>query len=410
MGRQPKPYRKGKNFCTSIGGRKHHVLCQISEGIAAANIALNRLIIQDEEERLRARTPHSVGETDEHHAANGKFHGSPLVATAIEEFMDHKVANKRQGTSKWYLKNLSLFRERYGLRQVHSISLADANAFKDYLLHESVNQRTGKKNDYSPATINHRLRSCKVFFAWVCRPSNQPRYQLRFNPFEEVEMLQVRGRERIVTAEEWVALEANVTSGGVRYAAREMKDILCVMRHTTLRPSEVLVMRWEYIDWTKGAERIVIPAEFIKTRDRREALLDEELLPVLRSRRELFDQMGKPKTGLIFSKPGYLDGKRTASASEEGLKITAFATRFGRLVKRCVKKGLIEERVNGEKLVPYSTRHTAITKRFYEGHDPAFIQADAGHTSPLTTERYKHLAGSKVARAMHAKRKGNGAS
>lgn len=408
MGRQPKPYRKGKNFCTSMNGRKHHVLCPISDGIAAANTALSRLVVADEQAEKFKQNP----QVDNPDAFVGGPEGdvSPMLATALEEFLDHKQANCAAGTYNWYVKNLAILRELFGHRPIHTIQLSDANEFKTYLMQGQVNKRTGKKGDYKPTTVNHRLTAGKAFFQWACRPSNLVRFRLRYSPFEEVKKLVSEGRQRVITPEEWEALEANVADGGCKYAGREMVDILRVMRYTTLRPGELRMMRWENINWNEGQQRITFPAPVVKTRQRRFATLAKELVPVLLERRKLFDKLGKPKQGLVFSTAGYIDGVRVASGSEEPVKAEVFATRFRRLRDRCVDKGLIEEFVHGEKLVPYSSRHTRVTEMFEEGHEQYIVQADAGHASPVTTEKYKHLASGNVAKSIHAKRESNSTS
>jgi site-specific recombinase XerD len=96
-----------------------------------------------------------------------------------------------------------------------------------------------------------------------------------------------------------------------------------------------------------------------------------------------------------------VDGKLTArEAGEKMQKANSFAQRFRRLFQRCVKLGLIEEEKAGEKIVPYTTRHSRITELFIEGNDHAVVMFDAGHVVPATTERYKQLSASHVADAI----------
>ena len=74
----------------------------------------------------------------------------------------------------------------------------------------------------------------------------------------------------------------------------------------------------------------------------------------------------------------------------------SFSQRFRRLRDRCVELGEIRPEKNGEKLVLYSTRHTRITELFVEGNEHHVVMAESGHLTPMTTERYKHLADSYI--------------
>jgi hypothetical protein len=84
--------------------------------------------------------------------------------------------------------------------------------------------------------------------------------------------------------------------------------------------------------------------------------------------------------------------------------------RFRRLFERCVNRGLIEKEIAGERLVPYSTRHTRITELKVEGVGHTEAMREAVHTNPLTTERYTHIAGSHVTQTVRSKSKAKAAS
>lgn len=399
MGRRPSPYIKDGWYRTNFGGTKHRKLCPVSEGMRKAETALARLMVQTEEQkRLRenpAAMPDPLANTNQ---AVGQSPHSPLVATALEEFLTHKQTNVRPGTYQWLVEHLELLNDKYGDRPINSLSHVDADQFKHFLIHERKNERTGKIGDFSPATVNHELRACKQFCNWCCSVSRRGRYQLMVSPFAETKLLEDAARERVIQSHEWDALFANVSSGNCLYAKEEMREILTVMRYTTMRPGEILTVRWEYIDWAVGNERIVVPANEVKTGSKREMTLLQPLIEALKVRRARFDRMGKPQTGLIFSRPSYIEGKRCSSGSETKLDIDRLDKRFRRLKNRCIAKGLIQAEVKGETLVPYSSRHTRITQMFEHSTDMAVVQFEAGHTNPMTTQRYKHLQGAFVAK------------
>lgn len=399
MGREASPYKKGKYYCTGLHGRKHHKLCLIEDGFQAAKIALNRLIIQDDEENRRLQNPGVMPDPLAFPAQPlGKDEYSPLIAIAVDEFLTHIETNTRDGNYDWCREKLTELVEVFGERRVHTFSHVDANNYKTYWMRERVNKRSGVAGDFAAATVNQHISAASQFFYWMVKPSRQSRYRLLSNPFVEVTKLEDKPRERTITPEEWNVLNANVTDGNTRGADVEMRDILAVMRYTTCRPGEIRGLRWEYIHWDES--RIVFPATEHKTGrtgKKREMTIVPPLMEVLRSRRSRFNEMGKSEKGLVFSCPGRVNGVNCASGSDRKMTSSGFSYRFRRLKNRCIKLGLIDKEVDGEVLVPYNSRHTRITEMFEQEVDAASIQFEAGHSNSTTTERYKHLKAAWVA-------------
>lgn len=400
MGRDASPYKKGRYYCTGLHGRKHHKLCLITDGFQAAKTALNRLMVQDDEEKRRIENPASMSDplVFSAHQPSGSGDYSPLIATAVDEFLSHIETNTRLGNYDWTREKLTELVELYGDRQTASFSHVDANNYKTYWLKERVNKKTKNVGDFAASTINQHLSAARQFFNWMAKPSRQGRYRLLSSPFAEVSLLEDKPRERIITDEEWKALNDNVTNGNARGAKAEMKDILAVMRYTTCRPGEIRSLRWEYIRWDEN--RMVFPAAEHKTGrtgKKREMTILPPLMEALRARRARFDEMGKPAKGLVFSCPAHINGVNCASGSDRKLTANGLAYRFRRLKDRCITLGLIEKEVDGERLVPYSSRHTRITEMFVQEVDAASVQFEAGHSNGITTERYKHLQAARVA-------------
>jgi integrase len=184
---------------------------------------------------------------------------------------------------------------------------------------------------------------------------------------------------------------------------------LVALRHTTMRPQELRELKWEYIRWDE--HRIVFPAEVIKTRSRREvSMLDvvEEALEKWKRRLEGFGI--RPHGRYVFPRHGHHEGVRVAGLGERKQSAGKVSQRFRRLFERCVKRGLIEKEIAGERLVPYSTRHTRITELKVEGVGQTETMREAGHTNPLTTERYTHMASNHVTQTVRNKSKAKTAS
>src|SRR5438094_5380714 len=126
-------------------------------------------------------------------------------------------------------------------------------------------------------SVNHHLRAAKTFLNWCAKPG---RRYITHNPWNEIKYLKEHGRERLVTDEEFAALLKHCTT--CRYAARadhqkaacsfcqsddEFRQVLIVLRHTTMRPGELRQLEWDEVEL--ASHRIVMAAKKIKTRRRR---------------------------------------------------------------------------------------------------------------------------------------------
>jgi integrase len=250
--------------------------------------------------------------------------------------------------------------------------------------------------------VNHHVRAAKTLLEWASKPSRRAKYGLHGNEWVELKYLTERPRERIMTEEEFGHLLTQCSDGNVPGAAEDFREILTTLRFTTMRPGELRLLRWEYVQWQHN--RIVFPPQVIKTRRRREVVLIERTKRCLLHRRRRLERQGKAVSGYVY--PATANDGRGPFDAERPMKQRSLSQRFRRLFLRCVRLGLIEAEKTGERLVPYSTRHTRITELFVEGNDHAVVMHDAGHVIPATTERYKHLAGSHVAASIRAKDSG----
>jgi integrase len=130
----------------------------------------------------------------------------------------------------------------------------------------------------------------------------------------------------------------------------DFSEILITLRHSTMRPGELRMLRWEYIQWDNN--RIVFPPQVIKTRKRREVTLIDRVKKCLRARKARLEQARGKASGYVFPATGTdASGKRAAVDVERPMKQHTFSQRFGRLFKRCVGLGLVVVRLRSQGLL-----------------------------------------------------------
>lgn len=371
----PKPYKKGNYWVTSAGGEQHQKLCPLSDGFDRAQELLQAFLVKDQ------------GWT---------------VCVAVEKFLAYKAAEKSAGTASWYTDRLQPFLERFRNDLLANISLEMGVAFKEWLLQDKEWVR-GKKQmkGVSRNTCNGYMRAAKTLFNWCCK-SQQRASGLTANPWHEMDSaVSTDGRERLITDAELQILLDNCKAarpGGLLDREDDFREQLLLLRQTTLRPGELRQLRWEYINWDQ--HQIIFPAEVIKTKKRREVTLLDSSEDLLRCRQARLLERGATCQGtdFVFAKPGRdKDGRMVAGLGNAPIKNQSLSQKFRRLFLKCVRLGLLVKEKVGERLVPYSARHSRISELVREGHQPSIIMREAGHTNPATTERYIHLAGSDVA-------------
>jgi integrase len=322
-----------------------------------------------------------------------------------------KKSETDEATYAWYRDKLDPFFERFANRPVATITYEEGLAYKTWLRNEKP-WKKGKTvmKGLGPTSVNHHVRAAKTFLAWAAKPSRREKYGMTANPWEEVKYLTEKGRERLITAEEFGHLIEQCEDGNVSGGKADFREMVVCLRYTTMRPGELRKLQWDYVRFDDN--RIVFPPQAVKTRRRREVVMIDLVKETLRNRKARALARGLKPVGYVFPLP-VKDGRGKRTAVEAGntpQKANGFSQRFRRLFKRCVALGLIEQEKAGETLVPYNTRHTRITELFVEGNDHAVVMFDAGHVVPATTERYKHLAGSQVAESIRRRAQNPGTS
>jgi integrase len=354
MGRRATPRVWRDWFVTEAGGRGIHKLCPLTDGKAQAQRLLHDYLSGVNKERdagfLTAATPYTVRQL-------------------AGEFLKLKRTTKKPKTLVFYIQSLERLIEWYGSTHVAKLGFNDA---VDYIARL-------KKLELSNTTINHHLRAAKAVFNYGVDAE-----RLGVNKWKKVKLLTEGKRRRIVTEEEFQKLLAACDKAiGYRgKISREdnrqlIRDILCVLRFTAMRPGELRKLRWDHIHWHE--DLIIIPAAEQKTGTTAKTPQDR-IIPILEEGKAILAarKKGHGHEPRVFHN---IMGKEWTDQ--------LLSSRFARLRKRA---GLDEPDANGEYLVPYSLRHTRLTEAgVQEGWAYPTLQRMAGHTPGSTiTSRYVH--------------------
>ena len=309
------------------------------------------------------------------------------VHEAHDEFLDAKKADGEPLTYKHYVdKLLAVLHDEASWRPC--CSLADRGGRRRLQILSDARQGMGEGQNAGEGTRSllresPSPRRARPFSTGAGKPG---RRHITYSPWADIKYLKELGRERLVTDEEFAALLKHCVT--CRYADRpehkpeactycesdaEFRQILVVMRHTTMRPGELRQLEWDEVEFS--AHRIAMSAKKIKTRNRRSITLLPEVEKLLEGRRQRAIAEHGQASGLVFPT---MDG-------EEWNRVS-FSQRFRRLRQRAVAAGDMQNEKKGEKLVLYSTRHTRITELFVQGNEQHVVMAESGHIVPMTTE------------------------
>lgn len=370
MGRKASPRVWREWYVTEAGGDGIHKLCLLSDGVKKAKQLLDDYLFQQRKQK----------EEDE---KNGlvQIDGKYTVGHLAAEFLQHKEAlattDGKKRTLEFYQKNLVRFVEWYGHIEARKLQL---NHYAEY-----VNKLRNLK--LANVTVNHHLRSAKGALNHAVDAS-----RLVKNPWgRKAALLPEKQRKRIATEEEFAKLlkacDDCIAYRGIISSednAQMMRDILYVLRYTAMRPGELRKLRWDYIHLDD--ELIIIPehktTNTAKNPEPRIIPILPEIKPILLDRKEKYGHRER-----VFP-----------PISGEEWSDQLFSNRFKRLRERA---GVDDVDRNGEKLVPYSLRHTRLTEAgVKEKWDRRTLQRFGGHVpGSAITDRYLHPEAEDIKRA-----------
>ena len=176
-----------------------------------------------------------------------------------------------------------------------------------------------------------------------------------------------RMRDRVLTEAE---MQAYLTA-----CPQPWRDAATILRGTGMRPGEIFALRWPNV-LLNGNGGLIQVTEGKTKAARRILPMVPEVYAVLKSR---WEAQQRPSDGWVFP-----------SASREG--------HFNKdAAKDQHKKALDTSHVKS--FVPYSLRHTALTRLAESGCDAFTLARIAGHSSITITQRYCHPQAEAVERA-----------
>jgi integrase len=398
MPRKPKPYEYRGHYCTSVGGEQHQKLCPIEMGMKHAEVCLARLLVARHEAAMTGKqAPAPV-------VVQGSVlppPGAPVSITqAIDAFLRFKQSEADARTFAWYRQCLRPLHDQLGHHKLGEVTVLHGVEYKEWLQKKKPwkrGQRTMR--GLGPTATNHHLRAAKALLNWAFHEQD---WGLKRNPWRKLKTVAERGRQRLVTDEEFRRLVAacavdargsrNTLKGGTDFA-----EILQVLRWSAMRPGEIRVLTWGMVHWEK--DLLIIPAGKTKTRNTARQPQDR-LIPLLPEGRALLQgryqrAVGQGKASPVDPVFPPLPGPRGESPEEWVLN--SLCQRFRRLRKRA---GLDSRDADGEFLTLYCLRHTRLTEvAVVEGWAFPTVQKLAGHTTAQMTTRYMHADGSDLVRA-----------
>lgn len=268
-----------------------------------------------------------------------------LVAHLIDTFLNQLDCLMRSGscapgTRTWYADQLKKLRSVAGEVPVAEVRITHLAAV--------------------PLT-HHFCRAVKKLFAWAVDFD-----LLAVNPFRRLQIPRCGERTRTLTPEEFRAL--------LRSTNAPFRRLLVAALHTLARPGELRLLKWEHVD----LDARVIRLKKFKAKDRRRdgvrlrmIALDDVALKLLR----FLEARRRPEAVYVFESP----------------KKRPWTPNAMRCAMRTARARAGIEKVDGEHVVLYSTRHTAATKAIRNGLGIKHLANLLGHSRVTTTERYVHL-------------------
>ncbi len=151
----------------------------------------------------------------------------------------------------------------------------------------------------------------------------------------------------------------------------ELADIVVIAIETAMRQGEIFALDWKWIDWTKHT--IKLPAEVTKTRKGRTIPLSH------RAEETLLRQQDRRKKALF-------DQHRVWSyQTQDGIRASFF---------KAIRAIGISD------LHFHDLRHEATSRLFEQGSNAAVVQAITGHQTAQMLQRYTHLSGESLVKAI----------
>jgi len=304
--------------------------------------------------------------------------GSMTLRDFVEDSVMKTGDQIRESTRKGYLAAMHDFVREVGNVDFRSVSLSDAQRYR---------QRCLDKGN-SPATVKKKLTELKRLFAAAVEHRQLDENPLRYIkmpkcPENEIHIYSDSECERIVKAAQGITEHSNEQR-------RPKWDLLIIVALSTgMRRGELLNCTWGDIDFVEQTIKVSPKANTaatwewsIKDTDRRTLPLTDMLAQLLADRYSRQPE-GHPYVFVPPARYDYIqhelraEGKWTYSGSRSKV-LTSFSPDFRKILRRAgVERGQFHD-----------LRRTAICNWFKEGLKESEIMRLAGHANFATTHRY----------------------
>lgn len=212
--------------------------------------------------------------------------GGPHLLSELIEAHEKSlvIADSTRGTLKYVRENLKKF---FGAdRDIATITPADADEFRAWLPLHGADQKDARLAD---TTCSRMCKRAKQMFEYA----TSKKKWLRENPFGHMTGWKDSNRER----DYFVSLE--LTERIFQAATNaEFRAIVALSRCAGLRcPSEILPLRWEWIDWEEGWIYVRVPKNL---RYEGKEIREVPLFPQARKYLEELQQAAPEREPLVF--------------------------------------------------------------------------------------------------------------
>jgi integrase len=255
-------------------------------------------------------------------------------------------------------------REPIGAMQIRKIT---SNEIEDHLTRRA-GEITRRKTQRSGASLNRELFILSGIFNLAIRK----KYYGGENPCRGIERFEENGpRTRTINAKEQTELMTglNKLDPILRYIAE-------IALKTGMRRGEVCALRWEWLDFSRGAKGYInLPAAICKNKEGRK-------IPMLYNVRELLLELRsdeKKTAGPVFRADEGPLAKRRKKLSEH-INPVGVGVRFANLCKR----------IGMPDVSMHVLRHTFAIRCLDMGIHPFIVKAWLGHKTLALTADYSH--------------------
>jgi integrase len=278
-------------------------------------------------------------------------------------------APPRRGTKFWSPTHLAYWSDRFGPRDIKSITRADLNVALAALQEKKVERRTFEgevkvtDKTISSATVNRYLASLSSLFNFALNMGHVDSHPIKGGQVSKLQ--EANGRRRILTIDE----EDRLIAEAERSSWPPMSLFLRLALTTGARKSELRNLRWSDIDLNRRVA--VLP----KTKNG-----EQRTIPLVMSVRDALSQAKKIQplnSDLVFFDPKKPDRPKPIDSIWKHVRSRA---------------GLEADREETlDRVVLYSTRHTAATKLVAGGANVIQAGSITGHKTVGMLKRYSHL-------------------